>query len=69
MTSEIDLSQFWCWNEECPDYGNKAMKISSSNKGTVKTIVHFWSAEHARITLAKQEVQYFSDYLQIIFGI
>ena len=20
MTSEIDLSQFWCWNEECPDY-------------------------------------------------
>jgi len=23
MTSEIDLSQFWCWNEECPDYGKQ----------------------------------------------
>jgi len=35
---------------------NKTMEISSSNKGMVKTIVHFLSAEHARITLAKQEV-------------
>ena len=23
MVSEIDLSQFWCWNEECPDYGKQ----------------------------------------------
>ena len=23
MTFEIDLSQFWCWNEKCPDYGKK----------------------------------------------
>jgi len=23
MTSETDLSQFWCWNEECPDYGKQ----------------------------------------------
>ena len=23
MTSEIDLSQFWCWNEECTDYGKQ----------------------------------------------
>jgi hypothetical protein len=43
--------------------GNKALEISSSNKGMVKTIVHFLSAGHARITLAKQEVQYFSDLI------
>ena len=43
--------------------GNKTMEISSSNKGVVKTIVHFLSAGHARITLAKQEVQYFSDLI------
>jgi len=23
MVSEIDLSQFWCWNEECTDYGKQ----------------------------------------------
>ena len=23
ITSEIDLSQFFCWNEDCPDYGIK----------------------------------------------
>ena len=23
MASEIDLSQFWCCNEECPDYGKQ----------------------------------------------
>ena len=23
MSSDIDVSDFWCWNEECPDYGKK----------------------------------------------
>ena len=23
ITSEIDFSQFFCWNEDCPDYGIK----------------------------------------------
>ncbi len=23
MHSNIDTSEFWCWNEECPDYGKK----------------------------------------------
>lgn len=23
MLYEIDLSKFWCWNEECPDYGKR----------------------------------------------
>ncbi|WP_157197145.1 hypothetical protein [Methanosarcina lacustris] len=39
------------------------MEISSSNKGLVKKIVHFLSAGHARVTLAKHEVQYFSDLI------
>ena len=21
ITSEIDFSQFFCWNKDCPDYG------------------------------------------------
>ena len=21
MTAQEDLSEFWCWNKECPDYG------------------------------------------------
>ena len=43
--------------------GKKVREMSSSNKGMVNTIVHFLSAGHARITLAKQEVQYFSDLI------
>ena len=23
MHSEIDISEFWCWNERCPDHGKK----------------------------------------------
>lgn len=23
MPTEIDLSKFWCWNKDCPDYGKK----------------------------------------------
>ena len=23
MHSDIDISEFWCWNEECPNYGKK----------------------------------------------
>ena len=23
MTTPNDLSEFWCWNKECPDYGKK----------------------------------------------
>lgn len=23
MRSDIDVSEFWCWNEECSDYGKK----------------------------------------------
>ncbi len=23
MHSKVDTSEFWCWNEECPDYGKK----------------------------------------------
>ena len=22
-SEEIDISEFWCWNEDCPDYGKK----------------------------------------------
>ena len=22
-SKETDVSEFWCWNEECPDYGKK----------------------------------------------
>lgn len=23
MNSDIDISELWCWNEDCPDYGTK----------------------------------------------
>jgi hypothetical protein len=23
MASDLDLSQFWCWNKDCKDYGIK----------------------------------------------
>lgn len=23
MDSKLDLSQFWCWNKDCPDYGER----------------------------------------------
>jgi transposase-like protein len=40
ITSEIDLSQFFCWNEDCPDYGIK-------NQGNIVLKERYGKNDHA----------------------
>jgi len=32
ITSEIDLSQFFCWNEDCPDYRIRSCPWATENR-------------------------------------
>jgi len=40
ITSEIDFSQFFCWNEDCPDYGIK-------NQGNIFLKERYGKKQHA----------------------
>ena len=35
---DIDVSNFWCWNKECPDYGKRGKGNIVLRNGTGKTV-------------------------------
>ncbi|AKB44147.1 hypothetical protein MSVAZ_1878 [Methanosarcina vacuolata Z-761] len=67
ITSEIDFSQFFCWNKDCPDYGinnqgNIVLKERyGKRKNMVKTTMRFLNVKLVKNVLVKREIQYFSN--------
>jgi len=67
ITSEIDFSQFFCWNKDCPDYGinnqgNIVLKERyGKRKDMVKTTMRFLNVKLVKNVLVKREIQYFSN--------
>jgi len=57
MESDLDLSKFWCWQKDCPDYGKMGAgnivlkeRYGKENRALLKckTCSHCFSETHGR---------------------